>query len=127
MVYMMAISRAVLVGDKMFFPASTFKTFSGATVLDGYGPDYRFKTRVYRTGALDQGLVEGDLVMVLMSLLAARSGRVCFGLDGLVLDKDLLGLGDGLRTPGCGECQRYKAKEYPDYGEVVTQPHWVGG
>src|SRR5215210_5651456 len=59
MVYMMGISRAVLVGDKMFFPATTFKTFSGATVLDGYGPDYRFKTPVYRTGALDQGLAGG--------------------------------------------------------------------
>lgn len=37
----------VLIGrenDKMFIPASTFKTFVGATVLDSYGPDHRFKT-----------------------------------------------------------------------------------
>ncbi len=51
-------------GDKMFVPASTFKTFSGATVLDGYGPDYRFKTPVYRTGAMNKGVLEGDMVMV---------------------------------------------------------------
>ena len=60
-------------GDKMFVPASTFKTFSGATVLDGYGPDYRFKTPVYRTGALKKGVVGGDLVMV-------ASGDLSLGL-----------------------------------------------
>ena len=59
--------------DKMFVPASTFKTFSGATVLDGYGPDYRFKTPIYRTGALNKGVVEGDLVMV-------ASGDLSLGL-----------------------------------------------
>ncbi len=59
--------------NKMFVPASTFKTFSGATVLDGYGPDYRFKTPVYRTGALKKGVVEGDLVMV-------ASGDLSLGL-----------------------------------------------
>ena len=47
--------------DKMFVPGSIFKTFSGATVLDGYGPDYRFKTPVYRTGALKKGVVGGKV------------------------------------------------------------------
>lgn len=60
-------------GDKMFVPASTFKTLSGATVLDGYGPDYRFKTPVYRTGALKKGVVDGDLVLV-------ASGDLSLGL-----------------------------------------------
>lgn len=60
-------------GEKMFVPGSTFKTFSGATVLDGYGPDYRFKTPVYRTGALNQGVLEGDLVLV-------ASGDLSLGL-----------------------------------------------
>ena len=60
-------------GDEMFVPASTFKTFSGATVLDGYGPDYRFKTPVYRTGALDRGVLEGDLILV-------ASGDLSLGL-----------------------------------------------
>ena len=60
-------------GDKMFVPASTFKTFSGATVLDGYGPDYRFKTPVYRTGALNKGVLKGDVVLV-------ASGDLSLGL-----------------------------------------------
>jgi D-alanyl-D-alanine carboxypeptidase/D-alanyl-D-alanine-endopeptidase (penicillin-binding protein 4) len=59
--------------DKMFVPGSIFKTFSGATVLDGYGPDYRFRTPVYRTDALNQGVLEGDLVLV-------ASGDLSLGL-----------------------------------------------
>ncbi len=59
--------------DKMFVPGSIFKTFSGATALDGYGPDYRFKTPVYRTGALNEGVLEGDMVMV-------ASGDLSLGL-----------------------------------------------
>lgn len=59
--------------DKMFVPGSIFKTFSGATVLDGYGPDYRFKTPIYRTGALKKGVLEGDMVMV-------ASGDLSLGL-----------------------------------------------
>src|SRR5918998_879533 len=60
-------------GDKMFVPASTFKTFSGATVLDGYGPDYRFKTPVFRTGEMNKGVLEGDVVLV-------ASGDLSLGL-----------------------------------------------
>lgn len=59
--------------DKMFVPGSIFKTFSGATVLDAYGPDYRFRTPVYRTDALNQGVLEGDLVLV-------ASGDLSLGL-----------------------------------------------
>jgi D-alanyl-D-alanine carboxypeptidase/D-alanyl-D-alanine-endopeptidase (penicillin-binding protein 4) len=60
-------------GDKMFVPASTFKTLSGATVLDGYGPDHRFKTPVYRSGTLKKGVAKGDLVLV-------ASGDLSLGL-----------------------------------------------
>jgi serine-type D-Ala-D-Ala carboxypeptidase/endopeptidase (penicillin-binding protein 4) len=59
--------------DKMFVPGSIFKTFSGATVLDGYGPDYRFKTPVYRIGELNNGVLEGDVVLV-------ASGDLSLGL-----------------------------------------------
>jgi D-alanyl-D-alanine carboxypeptidase/D-alanyl-D-alanine-endopeptidase (penicillin-binding protein 4) len=59
--------------DKMFVPGSIFKTFSGATVLDSYGPDYRFKTPVYRTGEINKGALEGDVVLV-------ASGDLSLGL-----------------------------------------------
>ena len=60
-------------GDKMFVPGSIFKTFSGATVLKGYGPDHRFETPIYRTDAPNQGVLEGDLVLV-------ASGDLSLGL-----------------------------------------------
>ncbi|MGH8480144.1 MAG: D-alanyl-D-alanine carboxypeptidase [Gammaproteobacteria bacterium] len=46
---------------------------STATVLDGYGTDYRFRTPVYHTGGLKQGVLEGDLVLV-------ASGDLSLGL-----------------------------------------------
>jgi D-alanyl-D-alanine carboxypeptidase/D-alanyl-D-alanine-endopeptidase (penicillin-binding protein 4) len=52
-------------GDKFFTPASTTKLLTVGTALELLGPDYRFHTRVYRTGPIDaDGTLEGDLVLV---------------------------------------------------------------
>ncbi len=52
-------------GDKFFTPASTTKLLSVGTALELLGPDYRFHTRVYRTGPIgDDGTLAGDLVLV---------------------------------------------------------------
>jgi len=51
--------------DKFFVPASTTKLLTEGTTLALLGADYRFTTRVYRTGPLDSnGTVDGDLVLV---------------------------------------------------------------
>jgi N-acyl-D-amino-acid deacylase len=51
--------------NKMFVPASTTKLLTEGTVLAKLGADYRFHTRVYRTGPLDsKGKLKGDLVLV---------------------------------------------------------------
>jgi dihydroorotase/N-acyl-D-amino-acid deacylase len=51
--------------DKLFVPASTTKTLTEGTVLAKLGADYRFHTRVYRTGAIDKhGTLKGDLILV---------------------------------------------------------------
>ena len=51
--------------DKLFVPASTTKLLTEGTVLAKFGPDYRFHTRVYRTGPLDKkGKLKGDVVLV---------------------------------------------------------------
>jgi N-acyl-D-amino-acid deacylase len=51
--------------DKLFTPASTTKLFTEGTALALLGADYRFRTRVYRSGPLDQhGTLKGDLVLV---------------------------------------------------------------
>lgn len=52
-------------GDKFFVPGSTTKLLTEGTALELLGADYRFTTRVYRTGALSpDGTVDGDLVLL---------------------------------------------------------------
>jgi N-acyl-D-amino-acid deacylase len=50
---------------KLFTPASTTKTLTEGAVLASFGADYRFHTRIYRTGPVDgKGRLKGDLVLV---------------------------------------------------------------
>src|SRR3989454_4077086 len=51
--------------SKMFVPASTTKTLTEGALLAALGADYRFHTRIYRTGPVDsKGRLKGDLVLV---------------------------------------------------------------
>ena len=51
--------------DKLFTPGSTTKLLTEGTALALLGADFRFHTRVYRTGAIDsEGTLDGDLVLV---------------------------------------------------------------
>jgi D-alanyl-D-alanine carboxypeptidase/D-alanyl-D-alanine-endopeptidase (penicillin-binding protein 4) len=51
--------------DKLFTPGSTTKLLTEGTALALLGADYRFHTRVYRTGPVDsEGTLNGDLVLV---------------------------------------------------------------
>src|SRR5260370_28597090 len=51
--------------DKLFVPASTTKILTEGTLLAKLGPDYRFHTRIYRTGPIDKrGVLKGDLILV---------------------------------------------------------------
>ncbi|MGH9401768.1 MAG: D-alanyl-D-alanine carboxypeptidase/D-alanyl-D-alanine endopeptidase [Terriglobia bacterium] len=51
--------------QELFTPASTTKLVTEGAALALLGPDYRFHTRVYRTGPVDSGgTLRGDLVLV---------------------------------------------------------------
>jgi N-acyl-D-amino-acid deacylase len=51
--------------DKLFVPGSTTKLLTEGTLLAKLGADYRFHTRIYRTGPVDsKGKLKGDLVLV---------------------------------------------------------------
>ncbi len=51
--------------DKFFTPASTTKLLTEGTILELLGADYRFQTRIYRTGTVSaDGVLHGDLVLV---------------------------------------------------------------
>lgn len=60
-------------GEKMFVTGSIMKTYSTASALAAYGPAYRFRTPVYRTGARNGGVLDGNLVLV-------GAGDFSFGL-----------------------------------------------
>lgn len=51
-------------GDRLFVPGSTTKLLTMGTALEVLGADHRFRTRVYRTGPVRNGMLEGDLVLV---------------------------------------------------------------
>jgi serine-type D-Ala-D-Ala carboxypeptidase/endopeptidase (penicillin-binding protein 4) len=59
--------------QKMFDPGSTMKIYSISTVLRLYGPNYRFRTPVYREGTVAGGTLNGNLVLV-------ASGDMSLGL-----------------------------------------------
>ena len=50
--------------QELFVPGSTTKVLSVGTALELLGPDFRFHTRVYRTGPLKDGSLDGDLILV---------------------------------------------------------------
>jgi len=51
--------------DKLMVPGSTTKLLTEGTMLELLGGDYRFHTRVYRTGPVKKGgTLDGDIVLV---------------------------------------------------------------
>src|SRR5262245_33243925 len=53
-----------LSSSELFRPASAVKVFTEAAMFSALGPDYRFRTPVYRTGPIEGGVLKGDLVLV---------------------------------------------------------------
>jgi D-alanyl-D-alanine carboxypeptidase/D-alanyl-D-alanine-endopeptidase (penicillin-binding protein 4) len=49
---------------KLFMPASNQKLLTGATALTHLGVDYRFVTKFAATGPVQNGILEGDLVII---------------------------------------------------------------
>ncbi|MEZ4416908.1 MAG: D-alanyl-D-alanine carboxypeptidase/D-alanyl-D-alanine-endopeptidase [Gemmatimonadota bacterium] len=50
--------------QRLMVPGSTTKLLTMGTALEILGPDHRFTTRVYRTGPVQDGVLDGDLVLV---------------------------------------------------------------
>ena len=50
--------------NKLFSPGSTTKLFSVEALLNAYGDDYRFKTPVYADGKIQNGQLQGNLILV---------------------------------------------------------------
>jgi PBP4 family serine-type D-alanyl-D-alanine carboxypeptidase len=50
--------------ERLFVPGSSTKLLTVGTSLELFGRDHRFRTRVYRTGPVKGGTLDGDLVLV---------------------------------------------------------------
>ena len=62
--------------QQFFTAASTTKLLTEGTALSLLGPDYRFHTLVFRTGAIDpSGTLNGDLILVAASRFKMRIMR----------------------------------------------------
>ncbi len=68
--------------ERLFVPGSSTKLLTVGTSLESLGRDHRFTTRVYRTGPIRNGTLDGDLVLV-ASGDPNLSGRGAFGGDTL--------------------------------------------
>ncbi|MFI5312384.1 MAG: D-alanyl-D-alanine carboxypeptidase/D-alanyl-D-alanine-endopeptidase [Gemmatimonadales bacterium] len=68
--------------ERLFVPGSSTKLLTVGTSLELLGRDHRFTTRVYRTGTVKGGTLDGDLVLV-ASGDPNLSGRGTFGGDTL--------------------------------------------
>ena len=62
--------------DQLFVAASAAKVFTAGTAFSTLGPEYQFRTRVYRTGPVRDGVLEGDLVLLASGDLLI-SNRLC--------------------------------------------------
>lgn len=49
---------------RSFVPASNTKLYSTAAALDILGPDFRFETRIETDGAIEDGVLNGNLIVV---------------------------------------------------------------
>ncbi|MHB8839476.1 MAG: D-alanyl-D-alanine carboxypeptidase/D-alanyl-D-alanine endopeptidase [Gemmatimonadaceae bacterium] len=50
--------------DRLFVPGSTTKLVTVGTAFATLGASHQFRTRIYRTGPVRDGIVQGDLVLV---------------------------------------------------------------
>lgn len=50
--------------NKSFMPASNMKLYTTAAATEKLGPDYQYETKIYATGPVTDGVLNGDLVVV---------------------------------------------------------------
>ena len=87
-------------GSRRFIPASNMKLLSTAAALDALGPDFRYETRLYAEGEIQNGTLTGALVV-------RGAGDPSFG--GRYVDGDLTrafrAWADSLRAAGVRRVQ----------------------
>ena len=98
--------------DHLYTPASVQKTFTAAAALSYLKPDYRFQTILYGTGPINQGVLEGDLI-------------VKFSGDPTLTLSDLVQMVDQLRARGVSRIDGHVYIDNFDYDDVPYPPGWL--
>ena len=102
--------------------ASVSKTFSTAAALAGLGKDYQFKTVLYRTGTLADGLLSGSLLVV---------GGGDPNLSGRFYDNDIHAVfdrwADGLRAAGITRVSGDLLLNATFFDDEFRNPGWPTG
>lgn len=74
-------------GDTLMIPASNFKLLVSATTLELLGPDFKFQTEVFANGQVQNGVLDGDLI-------------IKGGGDPVLSTADLTGLAEQVKSAG---------------------------
>jgi len=102
--------------------ASVSKTFSTAAALAGLGKDYRFRTVLYRSGTVANGLLSGSLLVV---------GGGDPNLSGRFYDNDIHAVfdrwADGLRAAGVTRVSGDLLLNATFFDDVYRNPGWPSG
>jgi D-alanyl-D-alanine carboxypeptidase/D-alanyl-D-alanine-endopeptidase (penicillin-binding protein 4) len=100
-------------GDRLLTPASNLKIYTSACALDLFGPERQFETTVRAEGELQDGVLQGDLVIV-------------GGGDSMLSSKDLGKLAD--RVVREWDLEAIHGKVVVDnsrYSQPVKGPGWM--
>lgn len=102
-------------------PASVTKSVTIATTLHKTGPDYRYHTRVYATGPINDGVLEGNLLVV-------GGGDPSLGADVEPKGTDICGeIIEALRHRGVKEIAGNILTECEIFPAPATPPSWSSG
>ena len=91
---------------KSFVPASNVKLYTTAAALDQLGPQYRYRTRIYVSGDVEDGVLHGNLIVrgsgdpTIGGHYDAASGRWEAEVDGTRLFREWA---DSLRAAGISQ------------------------
>lgn len=106
--------------EKLFTPASTTKLYSCAAALTAFGANHRFVTPVYAIGKIDDGELQGDLILV---------GRGDFTLGGRTKPDGTLAFRDNDHTyanSGLGEAELTDTDPVAGLNELAKQVKKAG-
>jgi len=99
--------------DRLLTPASNLKIYTSACALDTFGPEHRFTTRVETTGAIENGTLRGDIVLV-------------GGGDPMLTHEDMAKLAESvLQQWGIQQIEGEIRVDNSRYGSPLKGPGWM--